>query len=56
LIGKIYKNPYGMEISNKNGDVLYRDLRGRSYKRDLQGRIYHYCEIDSVNDCFYGFG
>lgn len=35
---------------------MYKDLKGRTYKRDLQGRIYHFNEIDDKNDCFYGFG
>jgi hypothetical protein len=36
--------------------VIYKDLRGRAYRQDLRGRVYHYSKIDIENDCFYGFG
>ena len=50
------KNPYELSIYNKNQNLIYKDLPGRSYKRDLQGRVYHYSEIDLENDAFYGLG
>lgn len=35
---------------------MQKELQGRAHKTDLQGRIYHFNNFDSANDCFYGFG
>ena len=53
---KISKKPYSLEIINQDGISLQKELPGRAHKTDLQGRVYHFHNFDSVNDCFYGFG
>ncbi|MBP2630566.1 MAG: Alpha-glucosidase [Firmicutes bacterium] len=52
---KIYKDPFSIDILDKNKNIVFSDLKGKSYARDEMGRLYHYsCMKDS--DCFYGFG
>ncbi|URZ01121.1 alpha-glucosidase domain-containing protein [Clostridium felsineum] len=52
---KIYKEPFGIEILDKVGNILHSDLREKAYKKDSHGRLYHYsCMSDE--DYFYGFG
>ncbi|MGG2196353.1 TIM-barrel domain-containing protein [Paenibacillus validus] len=51
----IHKQPFAIEIQDKQGTVLHADLKERSYVKDKQGRLYHYsCMNDE--DYFYGFG
>lgn len=52
---KLYKDPFGIEIHDANGELLYRDLRERSFMEDTHGRRFHYSVI-SAGDHFYGFG
>lgn len=51
----IYKDPFAIHITDKQGNLLHADLPERSYVQDNQGRLYHYsCMQD--DDYFYGFG
>ncbi|VBB05792.1 Hypothetical protein LUCI_1003 [Lucifera butyrica] len=52
---KIYKDPFAIEISDKNGNILNSDLKERAYVQDDLGRIYHYSCMED-GDYFYGFG
>lgn len=49
------KDPFGIEIYDKNGKLLYEDLKERSFMEDSLGRRYHYSVIGDA-DHFYGFG
>lgn len=49
------KDPFGIEIYNLKGDLLYKDLKERSFMFDDLGRRKHYSVINS-HDHFYGFG
>lgn len=49
------KDPFGIEIYNHNGKLLYEDLKERSFLEDQLGRRYHYSVISDA-DHFYGFG
>ena len=51
----IYKEPFGIEITDKEGNVLHSDLKEKSYVKDALGRLYHYSCMDD-EDYFYGFG
>lgn len=51
----IYKEPFAIEITDKEGNVLHSDLKEKSYVKDAHGRLYHYSCMDD-EDCFYGFG
>ncbi|MEI6055088.1 MAG: TIM-barrel domain-containing protein [Lentisphaerota bacterium] len=53
---KINKLNYHIGIFNSDGVRIYSDIPGRAFKKDRQGRVYHYSAIDQQNDCFYGFG
>lgn len=52
---KIYDDPFYYEISDKDGNVLHKDLPRRSFVKDRLGRQYHYSTM-SNHDMFYGFG
>ncbi|MFL0252014.1 TIM-barrel domain-containing protein [Clostridium neuense] len=52
---KIYKEPFGIEILDKKGNVLHSDLREKAYVKDSLGRLYHYSCMED-EDYFYGFG
>ena len=51
----IYKEPFGVEITDKQGNILHSDLKEKSYVKDSLGRLYHYSCMDD-EDYFYGFG
>ena len=51
----VYKEPFGIEIADKEGNILHSDLKERSYIKDSIGRIYHYSCMED-DDYFYGFG
>ncbi|PJI09191.1 MULTISPECIES: TIM-barrel domain-containing protein [Clostridium] len=51
----IYKEPFGIEILDKKGNVLHSDLMEKAYVEDSKGRLYHYSCMED-NDYFYGFG
>lgn len=51
----IYKEPFAIEITDKEGNVLHSDLKEKSYVKDTLGRLYHYSCMDD-EDYFYGFG
>lgn len=52
---RVYKEPFAIEITDLNGQVLHSDLKEKSYVKDSLGRLYHYSCMDD-NDYFYGFG
>lgn len=52
---KIYKEPFAIEILDKDGNVLHSDLKEKSYVKDSLGRLYHYSCMED-EDYFYGFG
>lgn len=51
----VHKDPFGVEIRDRDGAKLYADLRGRSFVKDHLGRVWHYKEQGSA-DRYYGFG
>ncbi len=51
----VFKDPFGIEIRDREGNRLHADLRGRSYLKDHLGRIWHYKELAEA-DRYYGFG
>ncbi|AQR97326.1 MULTISPECIES: TIM-barrel domain-containing protein [Clostridium] len=51
----IYKEPFGIEITDKQGNVLHSDLKEKAYVKDTLGRLYHYSCLED-EDYFYGFG
>ncbi|GCL73340.1 alpha-glucosidase [Paenibacillus naphthalenovorans] len=52
---RVYKEPFAIEITDPNGQVLHSDLKEKSYVKDSLGRLYHYSCMDD-DDYFYGFG
>lgn len=52
---EISSEPFGFTILDKAGNILHKDLPGRSFLKDDLGRIYHYTSIGD-EDRFYGFG
>jgi alpha-glucosidase len=42
-------------LYNRDGNMIYSDVRGKSFVRDYKGRVRHYSEIFN-GDRFYGFG
>ncbi|UOF90600.1 DUF4968 domain-containing protein [Fodinisporobacter ferrooxydans] len=55
LLVKICKEPFAIEITDKEGNILHSDLKEKSYVKDTLGRLYHYSCMDD-EDYFYGFG
>ncbi|WML51253.1 glycoside hydrolase family 31 protein [Neobacillus sp. PS3-12] len=55
LIINLYKEPFAIVITDKEGNILHSDLKERGYVQDKQGRIYHYSFMKD-EDYFYGFG
>lgn len=51
----ISREPFAIEIFDREGRRLHGDLRRRAYQRDHLGRIFHYVER-GANDNYYGFG
>lgn len=52
----LHKDPLYISLKNKEGLIVYQDLKERAYEIDHMGRIFHYNKIDAQNDHFYGFG
>ena len=52
---KVYKDPFAIEILDKDGNILHSDLKERACLQDDLGRLYHYSCMDD-GDNFYGFG
>jgi alpha-glucosidase len=52
---RLTKDPFGIEIYDKKGNLLYKDLKERTFLLDDLGRRWHYSVI-STHDHFYGFG
>ena len=55
IIINLYKEPFAIVITDKEGNILHSDLKERGYVQDKQGRIYHYSFMKD-EDYFYGFG
>lgn len=51
----IYKEPFVIEITDLQGNVLHQDIANRSYVEDDSKRIYHYSHLKD-DDYYYGFG
>lgn len=51
----VHKQPFAIEIRDKNGVTLHMDVKERSYVKDKQGRLYHYSVMEE-EDRYYGFG
>ncbi|WP_166239636.1 TIM-barrel domain-containing protein [Paenibacillus turpanensis] len=51
----IHREPFAIQITDKEGRVLHEDLKERSYGKDKQGRVYHYTCMND-DDYYYGFG
>lgn len=51
----IYAEPFYMEITDENGNVVHKDLPKRSYVEDDNGRRTHYSQMGD-HEKFYGFG
>ena len=52
----LVRKPYRMKVLNDKNEIIHMDGGDRTYKRDRLGRVYHYTELKSQFDCFYGFG
>ena len=52
---RVYRNPFGIDIFDKEGNLLSSDMRGKSYCRDQKGRVYHYQTLNE-EDFYYAFG
>lgn len=52
---RLCKEPFGIEIYDAGGRLLYEDLKERSFMQDSLGRRYHYSVISEA-DHFFGFG
>ncbi|KAA8831159.1 TIM-barrel domain-containing protein [Bifidobacterium tissieri] len=52
---RLTKDPFGIEIYDTDGNLLYKDLKERTFMEDSHGRRYHYSVINA-GDHFYGFG
>lgn len=50
------KAPLWFSLYDRQGKLLYRDLRERAFERDQLGRLSHYSCMDRERDHFYGFG
>ncbi len=51
----IKKDPFALGVKNQHGELLYKDLEGRTVRQDHLGRRFHYFELEK-DDCFYGLG
>ena len=49
------KNPLNFRLYDKEGNLIYADLKERAFDKDQLGRITHYSS-DMEKDHFYGFG
>lgn len=50
------KEPFSFRLIDKNGEVIYQDLKERAFDCDQLGRLTHYSLVDREHDHFYGFG
>lgn len=50
------KEPFSFRLIDKNGAVIYQDLKERAFDCDQLGRLTHYSLVDREHDHFYGFG
>jgi alpha-glucosidase len=50
------KQPFSFQLYNKEGILIYQDLKERAFDYDQLGRISHYSCVDRDHDHFYGFG
>lgn len=50
------KEPFSFRLFDKNGAVIYQDLKERAFDCDQLGRLTHYSLVDREHDHFYGFG
>jgi alpha-glucosidase len=50
------KEPFSFCLYNKDGVLIYQDLKERALECDQLGRISHYSFVDREHDHFYGFG
>lgn len=53
---KMVKNPLAFTLYNKNGEIVYQDLKERAFEEDQLGRLSHYSKMDRAADHFFGFG
>ena len=53
---KLFKKPFHFEMYDKEGKLLYQDLRERAFEKDQIGRLSHFSKVDREYDHFYGFG
>ncbi|MCD8140598.1 MAG: DUF4968 domain-containing protein [Planctomycetaceae bacterium] len=51
----IHRNPFTIEIFDRDGRRLHGDLKRRAFHQDHLGRIFHYAER-GPRDNYYGFG
>lgn len=52
---RVEKQPFCISLLNSAGQVLHRDVAGRSFMLDSNNRRFHYSKVDG-RDAFYGFG
>lgn len=52
----LHKCPFHFSMYDRDGNVLYQDLRERAFEKDQLGRLSHFSRIDYERDHFYGFG
>lgn len=56
LILTLRKNPLSFVLTDREGNLLYKDLKERAYEKDHLGRLSHFTCINPEKDHFYGFG
>ena len=56
LVLKLRKDPLGFILQDKDGQIIYEDLKSRAFEIDQLGRRTHYSKIEYGKDHFYGFG
>lgn len=52
----LLKQPFSFKLYNKEGILIYQDLKERAFDCDQLGRLTHYSCVDREHDHFYGFG
>lgn len=50
------KEPFSFRLIDRDGRVIYQDLKERAFDCDQLGRLTHYSLVDREHDHFYGFG
>jgi len=56
LVLRMLKSPLAFRLYDKEGKLIYSDLRERAFEKDQLGRLYHYNRMDREKDHFFGFG